>query len=388
MKKTFFLKALIFSIIAFISTSCNNKSHFVIEGKVDGVSDSSIIYLSKRTMTETTVVDSVKPNKDGSFSIKSVSPKYPDFYLLTLNGQSINLAIDSIETIKLSASAKNFANDYKVEGSESSMYIKEIVFAQNKLKTTLEGYRSQQKKGELTNEQFVEEFNSALKEYKDKAFSIILNDKSGMAGYFAVFQKIDDYLIFDPNNKLDLRAYQAVATRWENSASPRGEHIKEFTLSALAMIRKAQNDENALSELIKNGEVDQSKYYNISLPDIRNKEKDITSLKGKVVVLDFTSYMSEFSPAHSIELNTIYERYKSQIEIYQVSLDSDEHAWRNAAANLPWICVRDARGVNSPLIQKFNLQALPATFILNKEGSIVKRIMPKENMATEIQKIL
>lgn len=388
MKKTFLLKALIFSAIAVIAISCNNKPHFVIEGKIAGASDSSIIYLSKRTMTETTVIDSVKPDKDGSFSIKSVSPEYPDFYLLTLNGQSINLAVDSIETIQLSASAKDFANDYKVEGSESSMYIKDIVFAQNKLKTALDDYRNKQKKGELTTEQFMEELNSAIKEYKDKALSIILKDKSGMAGYFAVFQKVDEYLIFDPNDKADLRAYQAVATRWENSPSPRGEHIRQFTLSALALIRKAQNDENTLSELLKNGEVDNSEYYNVSLPDIRNKETDIASLKGKVVVLDFTSYMGDFSPAHSIELNTIYERYKPQVEIYQVSLDPDEHAWRNAAANLPWICVRDARGGNSLLIQKFNLQTLPATFILNKDGSIVKRIMPNDNIATEIQKIL
>lgn len=388
MKKTFLLKALIFSAIAVLAISCNNKPHFVIEGKIAGASDSSIIYLSKRTMTETTVIDSVKPDKDGSFSIKSVSPEYPDFYLLTLNGQSINLAVDSIETIQLSASAKDFANDYKVEGSESSMYIKDIVFAQNKLKTALDDYRNKQKKGELTTEQFMEELNSAIKEYKDKALSIILNDKSGMAGYFAVFQKVDEYLIFDPNDKADLRAYQAVATRWENSPSPRGEHIRQFTLSALALIRKAQNDENTLSELIKNGEVDNSEHYNVSLPDIRNKETDIASLKGKVVVLDFTSYMGDFSPAHSIELNTIYERYKPQVEIYQVSLDPDEHAWRNAAANLPWICVRDARGGNSLLIQKFNLQTLPATFILNKDGSIVKRIMPNDNIATEIQKIL
>ena len=388
MKKYLLLKTIILSVLTLAAVSCSNKAHFTIKGEVTGATDSSMIYLSKRTLTETVLLDSVKLNKDGSFSIDSPAPPYPDFYLLTLGGQSINLAIDSIETIKVSTSASNFATDYNIEGSESSMYIKEIVSDQIKLASTLEDYVNQQKKGELSEEQFLDGSNLALKEYKDKALKIVLSDNSGMAGYFAIFQQVNGYMIYDSSNKTDLKAFQAVATRWANFTSPRAEHIKQYTLAALADIRNTENTENTIAQLLEDGGTATSEYYNIVLDDLNNKEKSLAELKGKVVILDFTSYTGDFSPSHSIELNALYSKFKPGLEVYQVSLDTDEHTWRNAAVNLPWVCVRAGNADNSSLIQKYNLQVLPTTFILDKDGAIVKRMSPNEDIAKEIQKLL
>lgn len=390
MKTSFLSKIFSLALIALCMGACKDKKpHFVVEGKISDATDSTMVYLSKRTLTETTLMDSLRLGKDGVFKFEVLSPESPEYYLLTLNGQGVNLAVDSVETITVNASAKTFATDYTVQGSESSALIKDVVLAQHKLKTEIAALRSKLSGKEITEETFATSALQSIKDYKDKAMNIILSDKSGLASYFAVFQKIDDYLIFDPNDKNDIRAYQAVATRWETIQSPRSEHIKTFTLSALASIRQAKKNEDTLADLLSRNQDNAADYYNIILPDIKNKDITLSSLRGKVVILDFTAYQAEFSPAHNIELNNLYKKYKaSGLEIYQVTFEPDIHAWRNAADNLPWISVRDEKGINSPLIAKFNVANFPTTFLINKDGQLVKRIMPKDNLSTEIQKII
>jgi len=107
-----------------------------------------------------------------------------------------------------------------------------------------------------------------------------------------------------------------------------------------------------------------------------------------VVIVDFTAYQTEFSPAHNIQINEVYSKYKGAIEVYQVSFDTDIHAWKNAATNLPWICVRDDKYINSPLLSRYNVQGFPTTYIMNKNGEIVKRMTASDNLAAEVQKLL
>jgi len=390
MKTSSSLNLIIFISICFILFSCKDKKpQFNIEGIITNA-DTTILYLEKRTLTETSIIDSVKLNKDGDFRFKEDALGYSEFYLLRLDNQRINLAIDSTETITIKASKEAFASDYTVEGSEASLKIKEVVLAQNRLSQTLSELSDKYKKKDITDDEYVKSFKEAIDEYKTKARNMIYSDYTSPASYFALFQKVDNYLIFDPYDKKDIGVFQALATVWDQykPMSPRAPHLKNFTLSALSEIRKLAGQEEAIKKLENTQVTDNSAYYEISLPDINNKNISTSSLRGKVVILDFTAYQTEFSPAHNIALNNLYAKYKGKLDIYQVSLDTDIHAWQNSAINLPWTCVRDARSLTSPLVAKFNVQGLPTTFILDQNGNIVKRISSNDNIDKEVQKLL
>lgn len=390
MKISILRKSIFVVILIAVLISCNDKQgKFTIEGKITDANE-QVLYLERKSLSENLVIDSIKLDKDGNYKFTEVAPEYPEFYSLKLGSQSINFAVDSIESIIINAPKDTFAVDYTVEGSGSSSKIKDIAIAQYKLSKAFTDLKKKHDNKEITDEEYNQGVLDGVAEYKALATGIILSDyQSGsqsMAAYYAIFQKVDNLLIFDPYSKEDIRLFQSIATIWDQqkSRSPRAAHLKNFTLSALSEVRKG----NAMLKLGETQETTSSSYYDITLPDMQNNNISLSSLKGKVVILDFTAYGTQYSPAHNMMINKVHSKYPNALEVYQISFDPESHTWRNTASNLPWICVRDAKSESSTLFNKFNIQGLPTTFIIDKEGNIVKRMENKDDLDTEVRKIL
>lgn len=378
-------------IIAYYLLSCNtnNKKHFVIEGVVSNA-DTSMIYLEKRTLNNFVIIDSLKLSQKGDFKFKEISPEYPEFYVLKLNDQIINLAVDSTETINIKTSKENFGTNYDLKGSISSVKIKNVVEAYDKLYVKYKDLNKLYEQDELSSKEYANEVQIATREYKNLVSNLILVDKNSMAAYFALFQQIDNYMIFDITDKKDILIFQAVSTNWDQYKpdSPRTKHLKDFTLAALANMRKARENEKLIDSLAQKIEVPNSEFYDITLNDMHGNTVNLSSLKGKVVILDFSMYSSEYSPLHNIDLNKAYNKYKGAINIYQVSFDGDDHIWKNSANNLPWICVRSNSNNSAELIQKFNISDLPTTYVIDKNGLPIKRVHSSQDLISTIEKNL
>ncbi|NDW17524.1 DUF4369 domain-containing protein [Dysgonomonas sp. 216] len=366
--------------------SCNNKPVFTVEGSIENA-EGSTIYFERRGLNELAIIDSLKLDNNGNFKFETPAQSYPEFYILKLDNQTINISADSTETVTVKSSKKNFATNYTISGSESSQRIKEIVLANSALSLKLDSLKKEYDSKNISAEIYIEAMNNVLNNTKSQLINIIAQNLQSPSAYFAIFQKLDGYLIFDPKKKEDLRYYTAVANAWitnyENS--PRTEQLKMFTYNMLAQSR-AKEKSDTLTHSIK--EVTAAEAYNVELPDISGKKISLTSLQGKVVILDFTAYQTEYSPGHNIQINKVYEKYKNNIEVFQVSFDTDIHFWENASSNLPWICVRDKQSLQSSLISQFNIQELPTTYLLNKNGEIVKRMQKNDNLEAEIKKLI
>jgi glutathione peroxidase-family protein len=135
--------------------------------------------------------------------------------------------------------------------------------------------------------------------------------------------------------------------------------------------------------------VEEIGHFEIELPDVKGKVRTLGSLKGKVVLLDFTAYKTDWSPNYNLTMRQLYNKYSSQgFEIFQVSVDPDESFWVNAAVNLPWVCVYDENALNSNYLKLYNVQSIPAAFLIDREGNLVDRPEDQKSLDEKIAKLL
>ena len=364
--------------------TCRQSPEFVVTGVVAGA-DEQTIYMENVGLASVELIDSAKLNASGQFTFKKAKPDFPEFYRLRLNNQLINFAIDSTETVSFVADAGTFATSYSIEGSENSVAIKEITLAQLDAYQEIRRLRREAEANIISDAELQQHIIEAVENFKTVALKYIYAQPGSTASYFALFQTIDGLSFFDLYDKNDSRAYGAVATSYNYlyPNSQRSVHLYNLALQSLKVIRGEQR--------IDFGEITQEvDFMEIELPDIRNENIKLSDIaQGKIVILNFTAYQTEFSPELNQLLNDIYFNHHDQgLEIYQVSLDNDLHLWKNVVSNLPWTCVYDPQSVYSQSAAVYNVKQLPALFILDRKGTLIKRIENIDTLETDIQSLL
>ena len=367
-------------------SSCDSKGKsFQIKGEITSAED-EVLYLEHRSLSGIQIMDSLKLKKNGKFSFKEASPENPEFYQLRLGEQIIIFAVDSVEVFNIEADGSDLYNTYKMEPALLNEQIKKIIDMQRVTKDDISNIIAQHENKKIDDVTFMENVDSVLSVYKTYANKIILGNPSSAAAYYAVFQKIDDYLIFDPYDKKDYPMFGAVATSWNRyyPEAPRTKHLYEFTMNALRT-RKQQDKQ---SDFMSNITVTESQLPDISLMNVKGQTASLSSFKGNYVLLDFTAYKSDFSLKHNELIKQVFNKYKSKgFHVYQISFDSDSHFWKNVAVDLPWTTVFDPQSVNSLLLKSYNVRELPTTYVLNKEGDLIKRIENYSELESFISKL-
>lgn len=372
-------------VMSLLLTACKKNSDFTVEGVVSGA-DGQVMYLENVGVSTVDLMDSVKLTAAGKFSFTKPRPAFPDFYRLRLNNQLINFSVDSTETISFVADAGTFATSYTVEGSENCKAIKNITLAQLDANQAIHRLRKEYEDGQLTDTLYSRQVLEAADAYKDVARKYIYSAPMSAAAYFALFQQIDGLLFFDLYDKNDSKAYGAVATSFDHyyPESPRAKHLYNLALQSLKVIRGQRPVD---LDKVEKTEVS---FLEIDLPNVRGENTKLSSIaNGKVVLINFTAYMSEWSPALNMEFGDLYTKYHDKgLEIYQISLDNDLHFWKNAASNLPWTCVRDPQSVYSQTAALYNVKQLPAIFILDRKGNLVKRVDDVKKLEADVKSVL
>lgn len=383
MKKIFFM-----ALAAVAMSACDSESKFKVEGEVSGA-DGKVLYLEASALEGIVALDSVKLKGGGSFSFRQARPASPEFYRLRVEGKVINFSVDSTETVSVKAPYADFATVYTVEGSPNSSKIKELTLKQMKLQSDVNRLLQSMQARKMDADAFEDSLAALLKNYKDEVKNgYIFAAPNTAAAYFALFQKLNDYLIFDPlNSKDDIKCFAAVATSL-NNLYPHADRSKNLYNIVIKGMKNTRTPKQKVVE-IPEGSVSETGIIDISLRDMKGNVHKLSDLKGKAVILDFTVYQSAVSATHNYMLRDLYDKYSSQgLEVYQVSLDADEHYWKTTADNLPWICVRDANGVYSSVAASYNVRNLPSVFLINKNNELSARGETVKDLETAVKALL
>lgn len=355
--------------LATILVACNKPNGFVISGKITNAKE-KYLYLDELKVSSSVPVDSVKINEDGSFKFKG-KINYPNFYLLRINEKNfVTLLVDTTEKINVYGDASNFARDYVVEGSPGSLLVQEL---NNKLAITkhridsvrnlIDAFRSVDDPDQKAKWNF--ELAEIKKKQIDYSTNFVQKHPFSMSSVLALYQKFDDsnYVI------QDLQSLKVGASAL-NSIFPKSEHVKALYANTQRLMIQEKNSK-IKAYIAENGE----NSPDISLPNTNGRVVSLSSLKGKVVLIQFWSALNIDSRYQNQALVELYNKYKSRgLEIYQVSIDTDRNAWLSAIEQdgLSWINVGDMKGSVSAQ-HNYNIQTIPSNYILDSERRIVAR---------------
>lgn len=378
--------AVVTAIAALSLASCGGEK-FHVEGSIANAKD-SLLYFENMSLQGPVVVDSVRLGDDGTFSFCDERPEAPEFYRLRIADQIVNLAIDSTETVSVKADYASMPTDYQVSGSEECERIKQLSLMQIDLQNRAIALERNE---ELSREQIRDSLAGMIDAYKNKVKTeYIFKDPKAASSYFALFQTLGDYLIFNPqDNRDDIKIFAAVATSWDTyfAGAERGENLHNIALTGM-------KNERIVAAEAANAQIDQSKVttagiIDVTLPDNKGQQRSLSQLKGKVVMLDFHVFGTKESPQRILSLRELYNKYHDRgFEIYQVSLDADEHFWKQQTAAIPWITVRDANGLNSSTLNLYNVQSLPEFFLIDKNNTLVSRSSQIKDVGAAIEALL
>ena len=392
MKITKLYSAAVIMVAALALTSCNNKK-FHINGNIIEAKD-SMLYLENISLNGPVKIDSVKLGEDGAFDFQenAMDSITPDFYRLRIANQTINLSIDSTETVTVKAAYPQMSYKYEVEGSENCNTIKELSLKQMLLQSNINGIIKNPNIGVDSVDVIV---TRMLNEYKqDIKTNYIFKAPMQASSYYALFQTIQlgntNSLIFNPrNNKEDVKVFAAVATSWDTyyPGAERGKNLHNIAIEGMKDIRIIENQ--MAQQKIDASKVQVNGCIELALQDNKGQIRRLSDLKGKVVLLDFHAFASSESTKRIMMLRELYNKYHAAgLEIYQVSVDPDEHFWKTSTAALPWISVRDENGIQGKSLTLYNVQSIPTFFLIDRNNTLQARDAQIKDIDAAIKNLL
>lgn len=383
------LSALAVSLMMLGAVSCSNKK-FEVSGNITDAKD-SLLYFESMSLNGAVVVDSTKLDADGNFSFAVDAPSAPEFYRLRIAGQIINVAADSTEHVTIKAAYPTMASQYEVSGSDECSKIKELAIGQMALQASINNIV---RNTNLNDDVMRNSIRVILAQYKEGVKNnYIFKEPMKAYAYFALFQTIalgyENVLVFNPrSNEDDVKVFAAVATSWDTyyPKAERGLNLHNIAIEGLKNIRIMKAEQQ---QTVDPSKVEYTGVIDIALPDNKGNIRKLSSLKGKVVMLDFHLFETKESTARIMQLRELYNKYHAQgFEIYQVSIDPDEHFWKTSVAALPWICVHSDDGLNATELGMYNVRDIPTYFLIDKNNVLQKRDVQIKDIDAEIKALL
>lgn len=347
-----------FGILAL--SACHNDK-FKLKGEVYGGENKTMMLEKPDFQGRWQIIDSIHINRNGGFSFSFPAPPAPEIYRLTLNGEYIYIPVDSTETVTLNTSYNKFGSDFNLVGSKNA--------------EKLSQFEKDLQAANLSHP------DSGVN-FKRRVYSQYLKDSPGsIISFYILTKTIDGTPLYNPSDKTDLKYFGAVATGYK-TVRPDDPHMALLELTVIDALKK-KNAENGKFQTIEAQE--------ISLIDmnLQNEKGEYVKLsdvagKGKPVVVIFSLLNTPDSPELNIALANIYRKHSGNLEFYNVSLDEDQYAWREAATNLPWITVYSPGQQYSEDAVNYNVFQVPSFYIYDSNGELSSRPLTLD----ELQKSL
>ncbi|MBN2273703.1 MAG: AhpC/TSA family protein [Bacteroidales bacterium] len=379
------IKRIALLLTLFTSIACTNQSSR-IKGKITD-SKGKMLYFEHVDASATRSVDSSKLGNSGKFSFKT-RVRIPDFYQLRLGkNQIISLLVKPSESITIKADGHDIEKTLEIKGSFESENLNKLVRYLNETRAKLDSINNLYDASEEDSlmEKFSREYASVLESHRKYSMAYLLTHTNSMTCIYALYQQVSPgQYVFYKNT--DLQFFKIVSDTL-GKYYPRSKHVAAFRKNVRRMLNDYQT-----KRLLSMADTVKTTLPGIELADMDGKIRKLNSLKGKYVLLSFWASWNEDCIAQNLRLKEVYYKYhRNNFEIMQVSFDNQPEAWKRAVRfdELPWISVIDSSFPNSLVAANYNIQELPANYLIDKDNTtILAKNLSPEQLQTELSELL
>lgn len=347
---------------------------------------SGTVYLERVVPGSRAVTDSAALSDRGDFRFRvRLSEGEPTLYNLKYDHGAIPVMLSPGERAKVN-SVCDVALNYTVEGSDESERIRELqmllIRGGLKLDSLRQVILSSEGEGQRAGYvEYVTEMNRVRREH----LRFIVSEPGRLSSLYALYQRLagEQYLY---TAGTDILYYRMVADSTEVS-HPHSPYVTALRRE----VDKADGSMAMTQMLMEKLQSGGDGFPDLTLPDIYGENHTLSSLTGKVVLVDFWHSADPSARLNNAELKALYEQaHERGFEIYQVSLDTQRAPWVAAVHDqrLPWISVGDMSGPSGTAAMRYNITRLPANFLIDREGTIVGRDLSGEKLASEVNGLL
>ena len=374
------MKNLLFSVASLVALSLTANAQttkpFTVTGKVNKATPGSYVYLETNSQP-THKIDSAKVTAGNMFTLNSKVADGGEVFVLNVGGnQKMALLVEGGET--LNVVADGFVMDAKtgqigkatVAGSKNVEYYEKLMALRTGMEEKVKKWNKEvaaatEKKDNKRITQIEQAYQAAEQDVVSKVKAMLPEMGTSLVSLFAL-----NFI----NIESDFATYESLAQRFEKE-NPNSPHAKSL-IGRVARIKGVSVGASAPE---------------ITLNDTTGKPVPLSSLRGKYVLIDFWASWCGPCRAENPNVVRMYNKFKDKgFAIYSVSLDQAKANWTKAIRNdnLTWTHVSDLKFWQSAAAQQYGVQAIPATFLLDKDGKIIAKNLRGEALEQKLEEIL
>lgn len=369
-------KLFLIAISSFILFNCSRKDvNLTVDGQLSNFSQ-GMVYLEKVGTSQIFTIDSTAIDNGSFFLEANISEEA--FYRLQLsNGLYASLILKPGEHLIIDGDATDFEASLKVQGSESSEKLREVVAIQlnmlnkkDSLTSMLRKISSDRHQAEYVN--LLKQLQNVLNQYPNQISSFNAQNKGDLATLTSVeLLELERY----PQAYIDV--YNAL-----HAEKPNSEYTVEF--------------EKKVSHLLKLQTGNIAPDFSLYTP--QNEVISLSSLRGQYVLLDFWASWCKPCRMENPNIVKAYHKYKADgFTVFSVSLDGVNRqgqdpraAWEQAIHfdGLTWPNHgSELMGWQSSVVAQYGITSIPKSLLLDPNGEIIAHDLRGNKLEEELAKI-
>ncbi len=365
------MKKLYFIAVIILFAACTKKSEgILISGKVANPVPGEMTYLLWLGESGLEVVDSIEVGDNGEFETY-LKVNQPEFYRVSFyDRQFINLILTGEEKkvyIEADGSDPNGKNN--VTGSYHTDLMRQLDSIARKKQSDIQLLNQEAMQARSRGD--VKTMNEITDQY------YYLNGKHNRNMKIRIRQSLPSLAALYGINYIDV------------------EQEFQFADSLVTIFKSSLPDNTLTKELSARIDVLRKLAVGadapeISLPTPEGDHVTLSSLKGNYVLIDFWAAWCRPCRMENPNVVKLYNKYKDRnFEIYGVSLDRKREAWLKAIEDdgLMWRHVSDLKYFNSEAARQYNINAIPATYLIDPDGKIMAKGLRGESLRLKLEEI-